>query len=596
MLLYGDTTRLEATHPKRMALARALRQAWSRPPGLARHTALVGALIEAGELAQGVADAAFAARGHDALAPSETAIMALLLRLAGAVRASWESGFLQLASWPAAELAAVLASALPEAIHTRQAEGFAFYALYPEAYLNAAAALPAEPRRVRVIGLRSIGTVLAPMVAAALGTAACWTLRPTGHPFQRRLDLAPALRAAILADPAARFALVDEGPGLSGSSFAAGLDLLEGTGIPAARIHLLPGHAGPPGGQASPALRARWPGLQRHPARFDDLLHSPRAEHRLGRWAADLLGVAEAPLQDLSGGAWRAARGLPHAQWPPIHPYMERRKFLLHAEGGSWRLKFAGLGRAATARLRRAQLLHVAGFTPEPVGLCHGFLVERHIEDAVLPVPVALPRDRLVERLGRYLGFRARHFPAPAAAGASLDSLWQMARHNASMVLGEAVARPLDALRPAIPGLERQRRPVWTDNRMHVWEWLLRPGGGLLKTDALDHADAHDLVGCQDIAWDIVGARVEWSLSPAEAESLRAIVAREAGIAPLPVLIAFLTPCYLAFQMGYYSMAADASVCPQDKARAAAAAHCYAARLRSVLSSSLCATALWYPA
>ena len=27
MLLYGDTTRLEATHPKRMAMARALRHA-----------------------------------------------------------------------------------------------------------------------------------------------------------------------------------------------------------------------------------------------------------------------------------------------------------------------------------------------------------------------------------------------------------------------------------------------------------------------------------------------------------------------------------------------------------------------------------------
>ena len=35
----------------------------------------------------------------------------------------------------------------------------------------------------------------------------------------------------------------------------------------------------------------------------------------------------------------------------------------------------------------------------------------------------------------------------------------------------------------------------------------------LLKTDALDHSEGHDLIGCQDIAWDVVGAATELELS-----------------------------------------------------------------------------------
>ena len=56
--------------------------------------------------------------------------------------------------------------------------------------------------------------------------------------------------------------------------------------------------------------------------------------------------------------------------------------------------------------------------------------------------------------------------------------------------------------------LERVVRPVEIDGRLHAWSYLRRDGH-LLKTDALDHHAGHDLVGCQDIAWDIVGAKIE---------------------------------------------------------------------------------------
>jgi hypothetical protein len=580
MLVYGDAPRCEDPRRKLVELAEALRRLADLPPGLDRHAGLVDALIEAGELAQGIADADFADRGMDeldALAPE--AAMALLGRVAREVCLSWDTGFAQLGRVPEAELAVLAATALPEATRSRRAEGFAYYALYPEAYALAAASLPAA-RPMRVIGLRSIGATLAAMVAARLGGVPAHTLRPVGHPFRRELAVGERLAADLLSSATARFAVVDEGPGLSGSSFGAVMAFLEERGVPLSRIHLLPGHGGEPGPQACPASRARWARVQRHPASFEDLLlHAARPEHRLEGWAAELLGSPDGPLEDLSGGTWRRL----HGGEPPIHPYMERRKFLFRRGGSAWLLKFAGLGRHGAAQAERARRLHAAGFTPEVAGFRHGFLVERWMGEARPLDSARFDRDRLVAHLGRYLAFRARHLPAAPEGGASAEALWQMARHNAAEALGEALASRLDGWKPELSSLEARMRRVWTDNRLHAWEWLVLPDGRLLKTDAVDHAAAHDLIGCQDIAWDVAGAAVELGLSAAERERLRALVEGEAAREVDPALLAFLTPCYLAFQLGYHAMAADASS-EGDAARARHAADRYAEGLREVLS------------
>ncbi len=55
-------------------------------------------------------------------------------------------------------------------------------------------------------------------------------------------------------------------------------------------------------------------------------------------------------------------------------------------------------------------------------------------------------------------------------------------------------------------------------------EWI-RTASGFLKTDAVDHQDDLFFPGCQDIAWDIAGAIVEFGI-PREAlvsEYLRTI-------------------------------------------------------------------------
>jgi hypothetical protein len=93
---------------------------------------------------------------------------------------------------------------------------------------------------------------------------------------------------------------------------------------------------------------------------------------------------------------------------------------------------------------------------------------------------------------------------------------------------------------------------------MHVFEWLRLPDGRLLKADAVDHSAAHDLIGCQDVAWDVAGAVVELGLSDADAEIL-SVAIEQAGTTVDRELVAALTPCYLAFQLGAWTMASHSA-------------------------------------
>jgi hypothetical protein len=353
-------------------------------------------------------------------------------------------------------------------IEARQPEGYAFYSVYPQAY--AAAASPLAAPDWRVIGVRSIGTSLAAMVAAALGAPPAVTVRPVGHPFSRRIELSTALAAEFAAHQG-RFALVDEGPGLSGSSFGAVADALEALGVARERLHAFPSHGADLGPQASEAHRARWSALPRHHVTFEALTESGR---RLLERAEALVGPAVAPLQDLSGGAWRALR--PAAGAVPANAFQERRKYLLRTADGAWLLKFAGLGRISERKLALAQRLHAAGFSPEPAGLADGFLIERWIEPA--PAPEAPPP------LADYLRLRAS-LAANRDEGASLEALLEMARVNAAEAGLDT--RALQRFEPELPRLQPRVRPVLTDNRLHRWEWIGSGDGRWLKTDAVDH-------------------------------------------------------------------------------------------------------------
>jgi hypothetical protein len=600
MRVYGDHPREVDALAEARALATARAEVRALPPGLPRHAALVSLLIRVGEWAQGVLDAEHRARGGDGDTPLARACEAALLALGEAVAASWSDGFRAdlepLGPW----LEALAELAPREPVRCKVPEGYAFYALYPEAYLEAARAVPSDGRPWRVIGLRGIGTGLAGMVAAGLGTRALCTVRPGGHPFERTLSLSPE-RAARLEEEARagwRFAVVDEGPGLSGSSFGAVADFLEARGAAPESVTFFPSHAGDPGPRAQARHRERWARADRRVVDFEPLLLRPsEPSHALVRWVEDLTGPAEGPPEDVGGGGWRRCclHGVPEAEWPPVHSWQERRKYLLRAGGRRWLLKFAGLGAHGARAYLQARALAEAGFGAPVAGLRHGFLVQPWLEEArpLSGAPGEVERQALVERVGAYLGFRFHHFGRVGDdRGASPRELWEMARFNTEAALGRQVASALDAWEPRLEGLARAVRRTVTDNRMHAWEWLVLPGGRVLKADGVDHARGHDLVGCQDVAWDLAGAAVELALDEDALGALCTAVERHKGRVPPPEVLRFHQQAYLAFQWGHHALAATShdGGAPDEAARLRRAADRYARLLRSELAAFAAST------
>ena len=498
-------------------------------------------------LSQGIADAEMqAAGGVDAASLLQAAAMTLVTTLARAVEASWRDE-----PFDGPEIDAALVELarhhLPDRVEVKQPEGFAYYALYPEAYAAAARGLPAG---TRVIGLRSIGTSLAASAAAGAGCEALpLSLRPVGPPFQRHYTIDDELWQRLVDRKAPCLALVDEGPGLSGSSLGALADRLEDAGIAPETMVMLPGHGGDLGPQAAPRHRARWRRVERRLASFETVVLP-----RLAAAVDDLTGPALAPLEDLSGGGWRRSVFRDEADWPPVDAMQERRKFLLRSAGGSYLLKFVGLGRFGHAALRDAVVLHRGGFGPEALGLRLGFMVSRWEGRSTID-QAPLERSDFLSRLAAYLAFRTS-LPPDDASRADLASLAEMTAHNVASTLGAQRAETWRRRYGDIGPLPVPR-PVRTDNRLHMWEWIRTEAGSLLKTDGTDHCRAHDLVGCQDIVWDLAGAQVEYDLSSDELDGLVTEVDRCGSTPVSRTLLDWTIPAYLAFQVGLWSMAKD---------------------------------------
>ena len=281
MLVYGDATWVQSVGETIKVIERHLGLIGKTEHPLDRHAALIAAFITTSELVQGLADAELASRGVDARSESQDAGMRFLMALAGCVRVSWGSGFGRISTLPdIGELSGLDASLT---INVKRAEGYAYYALYPESYLAAALRSGLGPDTY-VIGIRSIGTGLAALVASALGARPPVTLRPGGHPFLRSLRVHTCLGEQVAGFRGA-FAIVDEGPGLSGSSFSAVANWLESKGVARGRIHFFPSHSGDPGPQCSTATRELWHRAPRHVVTFDELLLAPEMpQHNLTGW------------------------------------------------------------------------------------------------------------------------------------------------------------------------------------------------------------------------------------------------------------------------------------------------------------------------
>jgi hypothetical protein len=499
------------------------------------HAAIQEILIHLGEIESGVMDAMKASFDS----PEAQAFRCAMMAAGRLLCRSWRGG--TAGDWIIRCLRALDQIAvwdLPTSIVTSVPEGYAYYGLFPEMYIEAAERFWSElrPEAVTVIGIRSIGASLSAVVAGRLAEFGCrvrsGTVRPAGHPFDRVAHIPRAVWKDVAP---CWFAVVDEGPGLSGSSFAAVSKALESIGAPDERVVLFPAWDADPARFVNESARAQW------------------ARHRkyIGSFRTEWL---DGELQDFSAGKWRAATYSTEKEFPAAQPQHERRKFL---DGGGRLLKFEGLGRYGRARFTVATSLADAGFSPFARSFSNGFVSFDFAPGRPLrPGRVSID---VLDRIASYAAFRARQFSAERSL--SFDEIAHMVEVNARETLGVEPSG-LGAVRAEF----NDRPAAAVDGRMLPHEWL-HAGPKLLKTDAADHCADHFFPGGADILWDIAGAAIEFQLNAQEREFLFERYRAVSGDCPSRDLLNFYEVAYLAFRLGYSNLAARATTGTADHER-----------------------------
>jgi hypothetical protein len=543
----------------------------------APHDALVSVLIDLGELEAGVNDCLFPdIDGTDDVSRS---LRRASITVARAVLDSWHGVRPARRASIAAvmdALRAVPITRVPPRVALRPSEGYAFYAVHPESYSSAAASFfeRARPPAIVAIGIRGIGASLSAMVAARACEdgipAQSYTVRPRGHPFDRRVAIDAALASRIRSNTAGtHYLIVDEGPGLSGSSFASTARALVDVGIEPAAIVFFPSWDTDGTAFKSEAARKVWQAHRRCPA-----------DASVG--GARLLAALDSTsdVVHVSAGEWRRHWCGAEATWPAVHPQHERSKAWAPAEGAV--VRFAGLGRYGRARLDRAQALADAALGVTPQGLRGGYLRLPYAEGTVCG-PVDACNPGLVERAARHIAFLARQFPCEERT--PIDHVEEMIRTNVRTILGEpwlvAATSVIGHGRSAIAGAPA----VAIDGRMLAHEWI-RTRDGFLKVDALDHHADHFFPGVFDPAWDLASASIELRMTEDATRALVETYARMTGDRDVHARLPWHRVAYLAFRTGYVAMAAESLGGSADGTRFARLVPAYSALLRRELAAT----------
>lgn len=435
-------------------------------------------------------------------------------------------------------------------VRVKVPEGFAFYTLFPEQYVSSAASWAAGQQlrgaKVAVVGIRSIGTTLSAVVCAALRSKG-WpayrlTVRPSGHPFDRRVNF----QSTDLKE--AEFAIVvDEGPGASGSSMAAvGRGLVE-AGFHAGRISFLPGHGSEPGLHASAEVRKWWASTPRFSTPLNDLRWNRRSLRDKLAEQTELLypGGSVDRVDGLSGGWWRRMFGRADPP-PPAFPAFERTKYRCSlGDGRAVLWKFIGFSADAQNVVAQIHARHDAGWTSQPIGTCLGFVALPWINGT--PLTRNDLSAQLLQQIGRYIRESAGTPLHPHEASAAFERLREMLYWNTSESLGDDAAQrcgPLSDL--AAKHISHQPIASYGDGRLGPYEWVRTPEGSLQKLDCAGHDRDHTIIGRQPILWDVAGAAIEWDLSQQQTAMLLGLVAPQVAAQ----LLRFYCAAYAAFRIG----------------------------------------------
>ncbi len=494
-----------------------------------REDHLLAALIAAGELECALLDA----RADDSLLDASSSIASLITD--GLARAFLTGRKDSLPSiHQLADRLAVPEVAAGACYQAAVQEGFAYYALHPRklaALLDRMlldGVLPlAGGRSVRVLGIRSIGVTLSAVACAALGLRGIdcrrISVRPGGHPYDRRLRSSPRLGQWVRSAADAEFLVVDEGPGISGSSFLAVAEALERCGIQNNRIQMIGSRQVDAAELLARDAAWRWSRFCFHTVSGEPLTPPDAGENFSGRARWTFFGCTP----ESEPGSWTT---------------LEPATYL--SEDKQSTFTFAGFGHYGEAAGARSKALAEAGFAPRYLGCRRGF-----IQSALPAGRLLSPADispKLISRFADYLAFRAKAF---AVAAAQTPELEIMLRRNWQIEFGEELGVADSRL--------KTERVVICDGRMGPHEWLQSSGGELLKLHSGNDGDNHFFPGPCDIAWDLAGCIVEWDLGPEERRRLVDEYTARTGDAIAARLAPYL-PAYAIFCMARSKMAASA--------------------------------------
>jgi hypothetical protein len=439
---------------------------------------------------------------------------------------------------------------VPEQLTISPPEGFAYYALHPCDFARLAESVPPPSGRAAVIGIRSIGTTLSAVVSASLrhqGQAAeRITVRPAGHPYNRVTEFSPDQCDWICRqlDQDVHFLVVDEGPGRSGSSFLSVAEGLMKAGVRSERITLLGSRPVDPSALCADEAATRW-------SQFHFL--SPVMQ-TYERFKNDFY---------VGGGEWRNFLHS-NSNWPESWPQMERLKFL--SADRTCLFKFEGFGQFGRNVLERASVLSQAGLGPHAEDAGDGIISYSVIQGA-RPTSSDISSE-LLQHIAEYCAFRAREFSWHEPVSSQLG---EMTQFNLQSQFGSAA--------DFSPELLQTANPVLVDGRMQPHEWVLR-NQKLIKVDATTHGDDHFFPGPTDIAWDLAGTIVEWSLDQSATDFLLQRFQQVSGDDVRSRIDHFVL-AYTIFRLGYCSMALTTVKGTSEEARLTAARERYE---RGVLS------------
>ncbi len=347
----------------------------------------------------------------------------------------------------------------------------------------------------------------------------------------------------------ADFLVVDEGPGMSGSSFLSVGDALLSTGVPRSRITFLGTREPNPSSLTAPDAAQRWPAYRSYYTRPTKHL-PPEAKHFV------------------AGGIWRGHVYADQQQWPASWLQMERLKFF--SADHDMVFKFEGYGRFGQAVHYRSRCVAEGGFGPMPIRFEEGFGVYPMLPGRSLNLGDS--SSAILQRLADYCALRSRTMHTSFPTNVELET---MLRFNVKEEFG------IDL--PASASELRVLKPVIADGRMLPHKWI-DSNGILLKLDSAIHGDDHFFPGPTDIAWDLAGTIVEWALDDKDARLLLDYYHRSSGDNASDRIAPYLL-AYSIFRTAFCKMASASMEGSEEEARLVRDYYRYRAQAEQCLKS-----------